>query len=101
MTRGYNGISFPFRIGNKGGVVMSSTSRYEIPHIHESITQILGTKFKERVMEMQFGSDLDTRIFDPNDKSLQSMIKFQIVELLDRQEDYHHTWSCKSRLCRC
>lgn len=86
MKRGYNGISFPFRIGNKGGVVMSSTSRYAIPHIEESITQILGTRFRERVMEMEIGSDLDVRIFDPNDKALQSLIKFQIREILERQE---------------
>lgn len=86
MSRGYTGISFPFRIGNKGGVVMSSTDRYSVPHIIESMEQILGTKFKERVMELNFGSDIDTQIFELNDETTHSLIKYQIVQALEEQE---------------
>ena len=57
----YTGISFPFRIGTKGGVVMSSTSPTEVPHIVESIKQILTTAFLERTMESGFYSDLMTQ----------------------------------------
>lgn len=86
MQKGYTGISFPFRIGNKGGVVLSSTSRYEVPHIIESIIQILGTVKKERVMEMTFGSDVMSRLFDPNDEILQNLLRYQILDILLTQE---------------
>ena len=86
MRGGYTGISFPFRIGNKGGVVLSTTDRYSVPHIEESIQQILGTRLGERVMEYGFGSDLDTQVFEPNDPVTHNLIKYQIVEALDRFE---------------
>lgn len=82
MRGGYTGISFPFRIGNKGGVVLSTTDRYSVPHIEESIQQILGTMFGERVMEFDFGSDLDIQVFEPNEPVTHNLIKYQIVEAL-------------------
>lgn len=86
MSKGYTGISFPFRIGNKGGVVLSSTDRYSVPHIIESMEQILGTKFRERVMELSLGSDIDSQIFEPNNESTHGLIKYQIVQALEEQE---------------
>lgn len=86
MSTGYNGISFPFRIGNKGGVVMSSTSLLEVPHIVESIAQILGTHFGERVMELDFGSGIDTQIFEPNDTTTHNLIKYEILQALKKWE---------------
>lgn len=85
-NKGFTGISFPFRIGNRGGLVMSSTSRYEVPHIIESIQQILGTKKRERVMELHFGSDIDFRIFEENDTTTHTLIKYQILETLEEFE---------------
>lgn len=86
MSEGFKGVSFPFRLGNKGGVVMSSTSYTEVPHIVESIRQILSTRKGERIMEPQFGSLIDTQIFETNDEAAQNMIKFQIKEALKEQE---------------
>lgn len=86
MNEGFKGVSFPFRLGNKGGIVLSSTSYTEVPHIVESIQQILSTRKGERVMEPQFGSLIDTQIFEPNDLAAQNMIKFQIKEALKEQE---------------
>ena len=86
MKLGFRGVSYPFRLGNKGGVVMSSTSYTEVPHIVESLKQILSTRKGERVMEPQFGSLIDTQIFEPNDEASQNMIKFQIEEALNEQE---------------
>lgn len=86
MKEGFKGVSFPFRLGNKGGIVLSSTSYTEVPHIVESIQQILSTRKGERVMEPQFGSLIDTQIFEPNDLAAQNMIKFQIKEALKEQE---------------
>ena len=42
---GFTGISYPFRISNRGGVVMSTTSRHDPSHISESIQQIFNTNF--------------------------------------------------------
>lgn len=86
MHTGYTGISFPFRIGIKGGIVMSSTTLYSVPHIEESIQQILGTRLRERVMELYFGSDIDSYIFEPNDLTTHTIIKYEIVEALTKFE---------------
>lgn len=86
MSRGYTGISFPFKIGNRGGVVMSTTNRYEVPHIIESMEQILGTHKRERKMEKNFGSDLDLQIFEPNEPVTHNIIKYQIVQALKEFE---------------
>lgn len=84
--KGYTGISFPFRIGSRGGVALSSTDRYAIPHIEESIIQILRTNTLERVMEPEFGCNLDLQIFEPQDIASQNMIKYEIVEALTKHE---------------
>ena len=78
VLKGYTGISFPFRIGVRGGVVMSGTDRHEVPHIEESIVQILGTRPMERWMEYHIFSDLDIFIFEPNDRSLQTLLRHQL-----------------------
>lgn len=83
---GYYGVSYPFRIGTKGGIMMSGTSEYSCPHIEESIEQILLTQVKERIMNRSFGSNLSTSIFEPNDLSLQSLIKYEIVQALKEYE---------------
>ena len=36
-TSGFRGISYPFRIGPQGGVVMSTTSATDPTHIVESL----------------------------------------------------------------
>lgn len=83
---GYTGISFPFRIGKQGGVVMSSTSQYNARHIEESVTQILNTHYLERPMESEIFSQLDSDIFEPNNEDLQTIMRAQIVEDLRRLE---------------
>ena len=84
---GYRGISFPFRIGVKGGVVMSSTSENSIKHITEAIEQILRTRPNERGMEKDFKSDISLDIFDVNDISLHTLVKYQIEEAIRELED--------------
>lgn len=83
---GFTGISYPFRIGNQGGVMTSTTSKYDVAHIEESITQILGTNYLERVMEAEIYSQLNINIFEPNNESLQQVIKSQITDCLLRLE---------------
>lgn len=83
----YTGISFPFRIGNKGGVAMSTTSYESVPHIIEAMKQILLTRPKERGMEYYFKSDIDTDIFEPNDESTRTLIEYQVKDALAKLED--------------
>ena len=82
VLTGYTGISFPFRIGVRGGVVLSGTDRFAVPHIEESIVQILGTRPMERWMEYHIFSDLDIFIFEPNDRSLQTLLRHQIMQAM-------------------
>lgn len=83
---GYKGISFPFRVDKRGGIKMSSTSFESVPHLEESITQILNTHKYERLMEHNIYSDLKTSLFSTDNPTLQTMMKYDIVEALKRCE---------------
>lgn len=85
--RGFTGISFPFRIGVKGGVVMSTTSIMDVQHIIEAMTQILCTRPMERGMEFHFKSEIDSSVFEPNDTSIKTLLSYQIKEALRELED--------------
>ena len=87
MEKGFTGISFPFRIGVKGGVVTSTTSVNNVQHIIEAMEQILMTKPRERCMEYHFKSDIDYDIFEPNDASCRTLIAYQVEEALRELED--------------
>lgn len=84
---GFTGISFPFRIGVKGGVVTSTTSVMAVQHIIEAMEQILLTRPMERCMEYHFKSDIDYDIFEPNDASCRTLIAYQVKEALRELED--------------
>ena len=81
---GYKGISFPFRISSQGGVVMTTTDYNNPTHIEESIKQILGTNYLERVMQPEIYSRVSSALFEPNDTSLLNLLKTRIVEDLER-----------------
>ena len=87
IEKGFTGISFPFRIGVKGGVVTSSTSAVDSQHIEEAMIQILNTRPMERCMEYHFKSDIDSSIFEPNDSSLRTLLSYQVKEALRELED--------------
>lgn len=84
---GFTGISFPFRIGVRGGVVTSSTNVSDVQHIIEAMAQILRTRPMERSMEYHFKSDIDSDIFEPNDASCRTLIAYQVEEALRELED--------------
>lgn len=86
MSKGYYGISFPFRVGVKGGLAMSGTDINSSKHIEESIQQILSTRRGERVMEYHFGTSLSASLFEPTDVTLMNLIKYEIVEALETFE---------------
>lgn len=84
---GFTGISYPFRISNRGGVVMSTTNRNDPTHIAESIQQIFNTDFLERPMESDIYSNITALLFEPNDVTLQQVLKTRIVSDLERLEE--------------
>ena len=84
---GFKGISYPFRISNRGGVVMSTTSKNDPTHIAESIQQIFNTDFLERPMEAEIYSSVTSLLFEPNDVALQQVLKSRIVSDLERLEE--------------
>ena len=84
---GFTGISYPFRISNRGGVVMSTTSKHDPTHIAESIRQILSTEYLERPMESDVYSTISSLLFEPNDITLQQILKNRIVSDLERLEE--------------
>ena len=84
---GFKGISYPFRISNRGGVVMSTTSKNDPTHIAESIQQIFNTNFLERPMEAEIYSNVTSLLFEPNDVALQQVLKSRIVNDLERLEE--------------
>lgn len=83
---GFKGISYPFRISNRGGVVTSTTSKTDPTHIAESIQQILNTNYLERPMESEIYTTVTSLLFEPNDIALQQVLKSRIVDDLERLE---------------
>lgn len=84
---GFTGISYPFRVSNRGGCVMSTTSRTDPTHIAESIQQIFNTNFLERPMESEIYTSVTSLLFEPNDIALQQVLKTRIVDDLERLEE--------------
>ena len=84
---GFTGISYPFRISNRGGCVMSTTSRTDPTHIAESIQQIFNTNFLERPMEAEIYTSVTALLYEPNDIALQQVLKTRIVDDLERLEE--------------
>jgi len=85
---GFTGVSYPFRVSNRGGCVTSTTSATDPTHITESIQQIFGTNYLERPMEGDtVYSGVSGLIFEPNNEALQAVLKSQMVEDLERLEE--------------
>ena len=84
---GFTGISYPFRISNRGGVVMSTTDRNDPTHISEGIEQLLNTGFLERPMESDIYTTVTSLLFEPNDIALQQVLKVRIADDLERMEE--------------
>lgn len=84
---GFTGISYPFRISNRGGCVMSTTSKTDPTHIAESIQQIFNTGYLERPMESDIYTTVTALLFEPNDESLKQVLRTRIVDDLERLEE--------------
>ena len=65
---------------------MSTTSKTDPTHIAESIQQILNTNFLERPMEAEVYTTVTSLLYEPNDITLQQILKSRIVSDLERLE---------------
>jgi phage baseplate assembly protein W len=75
------GVGWPFRLGTSG---LTETSG--IRRIEDSIRIILGTQYGERAMRPQFGCNLMSLVFAPNDAATANLAKFYVEEGLSRWE---------------
>lgn len=80
------GMSFPFRIGTRGRIVMSENSIYENTLTNESMEQIIKTSVGERRMEVQFGSTLKNLLFESKNPSMDNIVINALEEDLKRWE---------------
>lgn len=86
MNKEIKGLSYPFRVGGRGGVVMSGRTITEEQHIKECIMTLLGTREWERVMRPGNGiEDLDV-FFDDLNETTKAMAAFKIREAITAQE---------------
>jgi phage baseplate assembly protein W len=76
------GPSFPLRVGAGGGFRESAGG----PLIDESLRAILGTQFGERVMRPDFGCNLRSLVFEPNDAATANLARHLVETGLTRWE---------------
>ena len=82
------GISFPFRIGIRGGVVMSEDTYLDLAHLKDSLHQVICTSVGERCLHPEFGSEIATSIFEPDSQSSKTMLEFQTREAIKKDLDH-------------
>jgi phage baseplate assembly protein W len=75
----YNGMAFPF-----GGTVLSTFGpKRDEDVIKTSIEMILFTRANERVMIPEFGSDVESLLFEPNDDFLAVILRGATEEAIN------------------
>jgi phage baseplate assembly protein W len=75
------GLSFPVQLG-VAGVSQSAGVR----KVEESMRVILGTRYGDRVMRPQFGCNLGSLAFAPNNGSTANLARYYVAEGLARWE---------------
>lgn len=76
------GFSFPLGVNSRGGINQSKQEQ----KIKDSIRMILGTQYDERVMRPNFGCNLKSLIFAPNNKATANLAKYYVEEGLTTWE---------------
>ncbi len=76
----YRYLTFPFHIAPDGRIANSVLDK----HIKELIEQVLLTNPGERVNLPEFGCGLENIIFEGNNESLASQVKFMVIQALNR-----------------
>ena len=79
------GINFPLRY-SQGGKINSIETSSAGERISDSIHLILSTAIGERPFNPEFGSRLPQLVFEPNDLTLKSVLRFYTAEAIARWE---------------
>jgi len=83
------GWTFPFQFTRRTGGVFKGTTvakSGDVPHITQSILQILQTAIGSRVIRRDFGSEIYGVVFEPNDPSLDAQFDFMIRKAIETWE---------------
>ena len=76
------GWAFPISVTPSGGIALSRDEQ----KIRESINILLGTAKGERVMRPDFGCDLRTLVFEPNNSVTASLARHHVEQALTMWE---------------
>ncbi|GHO83201.1 GPW/gp25 family protein [Dictyobacter formicarum] len=76
------GIAYPLQISTSGGIRASSG----VQRIEESIRIILGTQYGERVMRPNFGCNLKSLVFAPNNEATANLARYYVEQGLTQWE---------------
>lgn len=83
------GLSFPIRIGGRGGLRISGSDGIRNEHIQEVIKTMILTRKNERIMNPSLGSDVDISLFfEEGNKSLETMLKEEIAVTLNKDRRF-------------
>jgi uncharacterized protein len=76
------GFSVNFGTDNRGNIKLTSGKQ----SVDESIRIILGTSKGERIMRPDFGCDLNSLVFAPNNSRTRALARFYVEEALNKWE---------------
>lgn len=76
------GFAFPLQTNPRGGISVSKQEQ----KIRESILIILGTQYNERVMRPNFGCNLKSLVFAPNNSATANLARHYVEEGLTKWE---------------
>jgi phage baseplate assembly protein W len=77
-----SGITHPMQVGTGGGIRKSTG----VQKIEESIRIILGTQYGERLMRPQFGCNLKSLVFAPNNAATANLARYYVETGLSQWE---------------
>ena len=76
------GVNFPLTLSVTGGILLSSG----LMSIEQSVRIILGTQFGERVMRPNFGCNLKSLVFAPNNPQTAALARQYVTDGLQQWE---------------
>ena len=83
--RKYVGLSFPLRSDNNNDFALTKNSLQQARH---NLRNLLLTQVRERVGQLEFGSNLRALIFEPDDKNLPIKIEEEVRRATSRWLPY-------------
>jgi phage baseplate assembly protein W len=76
------GFAYPLAVNTRGGIQQAR----DLDKVHQSILILLGTQYGERLMRPQFGCNLKSLVFAPNNLATANLAKHYVTEGLANGE---------------